>query len=332
MKIALAGCLAFALIPAAGFAAPAEPAGLKLEAVSPAPGGDLDALLKNLIIVSDNLYAIADVLAADRAADVAGPLAAQLEAAEDHIRKADAALARKDLPRNRKKVMFSFARIALHDEDSEDAERLEAIHAKAAILRAQYSLLNLRTAAKPSKDEAEWASRLAALKTPPAPRRVKKERNSGVAALRHAAAQPPDDDAEAAAPPLPPVDEKIAAAADAMGSTARRLAELSAKSRLGSLRAAISIRYADTDGVYPASLDALVPKYVPEIPRLELPGHAATNKVVIIEGAKGGSVAPYVRDTGGWLYFASPRNSKLDGAIAIDCAHQDVKGSPLAGF
>lgn len=331
MRIILAGCLALALIPTAGAAAPAERAGLKLEAVPPAPEGDLDALLGNLMIVSDNLYAIADVLTADRAADVTGALAAQLEVADDHIRKADAALARKDLPRNREKVMLSFPAIALHDEGSEGAEQLEAIHAKASILRAQYSLLNLRTALKPSKDELEWASRLAELKTPPAPKKVNKRRNSGVAALRHAAA-PPADDAAAAAPPAPPVDEKIAAAANAMGSTSRRLAELSAKSRLGSLRAGLAIRYGDTEGEYPADLDALVPKYIDAIPPLKLPGHETTNTVVVVKDAKGGSAAPYVRDTGGWLYFASPRNSKLHGTIAIDCAHPDVKGSPLSGF
>lgn len=328
MKSIFAGCLALALIPAAGLAA-AGPAGLKLEAVSPAPDGDIDALLGNLFIVRDNLYSIADALASDPAADVEGALASQLELADDHIRKADAALARKDLPRTRKKVMISFPRIALHDEGSEGAERLEAIGRKAEILTTQYSLLNLRTAVKHSKDERELEARLAKLKEPPAARIVNKKRNSGVAALRHAA---PADDAAAAAPPAPPVDEKIAAAADAMGSTARRLAELSAKSRLGSLRAAISIRYADTDGEYPAGLDALVPRYAAEIPRLELPGHAATNKVVIVTDAKGGSVAPYVQDTGGWLYFASPRNSKLHGTIAIDCAHRDFKGAPLAGF
>src|SRR3989338_7831242 len=110
MKITLAGGLALALIPAAGFAASAEPAGLKLEATRSASDGDLDALLGNLIIVRDNLYNLADAAAADPTADIASALAAQFELADDHIRKADAALARKDLPRNRKKVMISFPR------------------------------------------------------------------------------------------------------------------------------------------------------------------------------------------------------------------------------
>lgn len=330
MKSIFAGCLALALIPAACFAAPAEPAGLKLEATLPAPDGDLDALLGNLMIVKDNLYKISDVVDADPAADVASALAAQFELADDLIRKADAALARKDLPRNRKKVMLSFPNIALHDEDSVGAERLDAISRKAAILATQYSLLNLRTAPKPSKKEARWAAQLAELKAPPAPRKVNKKKNSGVSALRHA--RPPADDAEAAAPPVPPVDEKIAAAASAMDSLTRRAAEGSAKARLGSLRSGLAIRYGDTEGEYPSGLDALVPRYVAEIPRLELPGHAATNKVVIVTDAKGGSAAPYVQDTGGWLYFASPRNSKLHGTIAIDCAHRDFKGAPLAGF
>lgn len=313
MRITFPGALALALIPAAVFAA-----------TSPAPDGDLDALLENLMTVSDDLYALAD--AAPQAGD-----AARLEIADDHIRKADAALARKDLPRDRKKVMLSFARLALYDEGSEEAERREPIDTKAAILRAQYSLLNLRTAAKPSKDEAEWAERLAKLKAPPAPRRVNKKRNSGVAALRHGA-PPPADDSEAAAPPVPAVDAKIAAAANAMGSIARRAAEGSAKARLGSLRAGLAIRYGDAEGEYPADLDALVPKYADAIPRLQLPGHDATNAVVVVTDAKGGSIAPYVRDTGGWLYFASPRNSKLHGTLVIDCAHPDFKGSPLSGF
>lgn len=332
MKITLAGVLALALLPGGVFAAPAGPAGLKLEAAAPVPDGDLDALLGNLMILSDNLYKIADAAAADPAGDFASALAAQVEIADDHIRRADAALARKDLPRNRKKVMISFPRIALFDEGSREAERLDGLYTKAAVLRSQYSLLNLRTAAKPSKDnERKWAATLAKLKAPPAARPVNKRKNAGVAALRHAA-RAPADDSEAAAPPVPPVDAKISAAADAMGSVERRLAELSAKSHLGALRSGLSIRYGDTEGEYPDSPDALVPKYVDAIPLLKLPGHEATNEVVIVKDAKGGSAAPYVRDTGGWLYFASPRNYKLHGTIVIDCAHQDVKGSPLAGF
>lgn len=104
-----------------------------------------------------------------------------------------------------------------------------------------------------------------------------------------------------------------------------------AKGGLGSLRAGISIYYGDTEGNYPATLAALVPKWVETFPELEVGGHARTKAVRIVTKASGKSAGAYVEDTGGWLYISDP-NSPLDGTIVIDCKHADYKGRPFWGF
>lgn len=101
---------------------------------------------------------------------------------------------------------------------------------------------------------------------------------------------------------------------------ARRLAPVDrgpgAKGKLGELRSALSNYYSDSGGHYPASLDALVPKYLPEIPQLsELREHAPSRAVLLV-----GELVP--RDSGGWLYVNDPA-SKNYGEVRIDCTHTD---------
>lgn len=111
-----------------------------------------------------------------------------------------------------------------------------------------------------------------------------------------------------------------------------RAMEGAAKGRLGSLRSVASIYYGDTEGSYPASLDALVPKHIDAIPAIQVGGHAKTNAVRIVTKAGGKSAGPYLKDTGGWVYFHTPGNPDLDGTVVIDCVHADYKGRPLWGF
>ncbi len=108
--------------------------------------------------------------------------------------------------------------------------------------------------------------------------------------------------------------------------------EGAAKGGLGSLRAATSIYYGDTEGSYPANLDALVPKHVDAIPAIQVGGHERTKAVRIVTKAGGKSAGPYLKDTGGWVYFQTPGNPDLDGTVVIDCVHADYKGRPLWGF
>lgn len=105
-----------------------------------------------------------------------------------------------------------------------------------------------------------------------------------------------------------------------------------AKGRLGSLRAATSIYYGDTEGSYPADLDALVPKHVDAVHEIQVGGHAKTTAVRIVTQAAGKSAGPYIKDTGGWVYFFTPGNPDLDGTVIIDCVHADYKGHPFWGF
>ena len=120
--------------------------------------------------------------------------------------------------------------------------------------------------------------------------------------------------------------------ADKLDDLTRMSREGSAKGSLGSLRSGLAIYYGDTEGNYPANLSALVPKYIKEVPALELPEHKKTNKVVIVKKAKGKSVEPYLKDTGGWLYFSGSKTGELEGTLVIDCKHKEYKGRPLSGF
>jgi hypothetical protein len=104
-----------------------------------------------------------------------------------------------------------------------------------------------------------------------------------------------------------------------------------AKLALGRLQGALSQYYADTGGKYPTSLDGLVPKYIDAVLELNLPQHKRTRRVTIINDPKGDSPAPWVQDTGGWLYFTGD-GAKLDGTLLIDCTHPDAKGKPLDGL
>lgn len=109
------------------------------------------------------------------------------------------------------------------------------------------------------------------------------------------------------------------------------------KGRLGSLRAGISIYYGDTNGQYPATLDALVPKYVQKIqlPAVqEHPGAAGVEiyGAEVCGGPKGLDIAPEkARDTGKWGYVADPK-APCYGTIFVDCTHRDSKGSAWLSY
>jgi hypothetical protein len=139
------------------------------------------------------------------------------------------------------------------------------------------------------------------------------------------------DAADQALAPFAP-DSALKTPEDRYGDLIRRSHEGQAKGSLGSIRSALAIYYGDTEGNYPANLDALVPKYIESIPLIELPGHQKTSKVTIIKSAKGNTPVAYVKETGGWLYFADPSASDLYGSVYLDCSHKDSKGRAMSGF
>lgn len=108
------------------------------------------------------------------------------------------------------------------------------------------------------------------------------------------------------------------------------------KGKLGLIRSNLAIYYGDSEGQYPASLDALVgPKYLEAIPRTKLADHKETDawtpygaEVCTGEGQFGSGIdIQKIKDTGGWGYVADP-NAKCWGTVFVDCAHKDARGRP----
>jgi hypothetical protein len=130
---------------------------------------------------------------------------------------------------------------------------------------------------------------------------------------------------DAAAAELAALDTKIK---DLLGSDLLRLLEnremeRAAKAALMRLRAALLVCYTDREGAYPASLEELVPRYLPAIPALELPGHSASASAT----AAAGDPAAAVTDTGGWLYFGASDAS--NAGLLLNCSHKDTNGNEL---
>jgi len=100
-----------------------------------------------------------------------------------------------------------------------------------------------------------------------------------------------------------------------------------ARTQLTIIYAALQMYRADTEGGAPAALEELVPNYLKEIPSLEIPGYAKTNKSVVIKKMKADDISYFVRDTGGWLYVTDA-GSKLYGKVFID-ARTKYKDQPF---
>lgn len=107
------------------------------------------------------------------------------------------------------------------------------------------------------------------------------------------------------------------------------------KGNLGSLRSASSIYYGDMEGLYPASLEALIPQYLPAMPKTKLGDHKETDvwtaygaEVCTGKGEYGNEIdVSKLKDTGGWGYVSDPE-AKCWGAIFVDCTHKDTRGLP----
>ena len=109
--------------------------------------------------------------------------------------------------------------------------------------------------------------------------------------------------------------------------------EAATKGNLGSLRSSNAIYYGDTEGNYPATLEALIgPKYLKEIPKIKIAAHMETN----VWTAYGAEVCTgkteygteidvnKIKDTGGWGYVSDPK-AACWGQIFVDCTHKDSK-------
>jgi hypothetical protein len=104
------------------------------------------------------------------------------------------------------------------------------------------------------------------------------------------------------------------------------------KLRLAAVRTAVQAYYYDHDGQFPATLDELIKdgKYLKELPALELPGHAANNKVQYISAME---VLPKnLDDAGGYAYYNSPKYPDSLGTVVINCTHKGADGAPLSSY
>ncbi|PKN01511.1 MAG: hypothetical protein CVU77_04275 [Elusimicrobia bacterium HGW-Elusimicrobia-1] len=127
-------------------------------------------------------------------------------------------------------------------------------------------------------------------------------------------------------------DEKIGKIADKLYNEGkitkeevRKNKEESIKGNLGALRTALTIYYSDNDGVYPETLDALVPRYIEAIPDADtgIEGFPVTNKV---------RYGKEPDSRGGWLYNNDKKDTDWINLIYINCNEKDTKGAPMSGY
>jgi prepilin-type N-terminal cleavage/methylation domain-containing protein len=112
-----------------------------------------------------------------------------------------------------------------------------------------------------------------------------------------------------------------------VGDLLRMAREGVTRGNLGSLRAAVSIYHADTDGRYPTGDPeaSLAPKYIRRIPDAWNPDHGYGNQIQ--------TYAVAMTDTAGWGYWlpgaAAPHPS---GFFFVTCTHTDVRGRVWSGY
>ncbi|MBL0348885.1 MAG: prepilin-type N-terminal cleavage/methylation domain-containing protein [Elusimicrobia bacterium] len=116
------------------------------------------------------------------------------------------------------------------------------------------------------------------------------------------------------------------------GGLVIRSKEAAVKGKLGSLRSAISIYYAENEGEFPTNAHWLVPKYLDEIPSCSIPtvaDHVEGNRIRNILSLPG----PH--ETGGplWDWFEPlipPGTPYIflvpTGRVYINCIHTDSQG------
>ena len=118
--------------------------------------------------------------------------------------------------------------------------------------------------------------------------------------------------------------------------------EAAVRGRLGSVRSALSIYYADNEGRYPNvtgfgdPLDPLVPRYITEIPNIEVPtqpeDHALGKRqflggpgALVGESLLGNTLMYFLR-------YDGVTGGQLLGEIRVGCTHTDTKGTVWSDY
>ena len=101
-----------------------------------------------------------------------------------------------------------------------------------------------------------------------------------------------------------------------------RSQEAVVKGHLGSVRSAISIYYANTEGIFPVSLFPLIPDYIEKIPATFIPGYYpkfATSYCGVNAIVDALAHIPPNQNTP-WSYF------NATGQFVVNCTHPDSSG------
>lgn len=124
------------------------------------------------------------------------------------------------------------------------------------------------------------------------------------------------------------IASEVAASVRQSESLARESRTLSGLAKIEESIAA----YLRTEKRIPKNLDILIPKYLAEVPSVDIPvrGHKETNKVRIYPAAvlRDGKIdGSQVKDAGGWGYVFNERQV----VVFVDCTHPATNGKPWYG-
>ena len=108
--------------------------------------------------------------------------------------------------------------------------------------------------------------------------------------------------------------------------------EQEALSNVVSMRNKLSIFYGDHEGKYPERLENLVPKYLSEIPSIQVAGHGKTTHITLSNAVLNSTedIAKFITDSGDWIYFSNPDSHY--GGVMINCSHRGITGKPLYDY
>ena len=104
------------------------------------------------------------------------------------------------------------------------------------------------------------------------------------------------------------------------------------REHLSAVRSALQVYYGDNEGKFPDTLAELTKngKYLLELPKVDLPGHRASNAVKYISGP---TLSPKnLTDEGGYAYYNSDKYPDTKGAVVLNCTHANKKGAPVHSY
>lgn len=107
----------------------------------------------------------------------------------------------------------------------------------------------------------------------------------------------------------------------------RRANEAATLGKLGAIRSALTIYYADNEGIFPTDLTPLMTpgsKYLTGIIPMYTASHGSSESVAYSSAGDTG-------DSGGWDYLNNTSNASW-GKVWVDCTHTDNKGTVWTSY